>query len=85
MSSPFDFSAEAAATDQELALVMAALRGKSFDEIRLLLPPTTDQQKLRELVAIVNGTAGGNNQVASFRSTLGKLGAEATRLLKAFV
>ncbi len=85
MSADFDFSAEAAATNAELSLLMASLKGKTFDELKSILPPATDRQKIQELIAVVNGAAGGNDRVASFRSVLGKLGTTAVTMLKAAI
>jgi hypothetical protein len=83
VSNPFDFSAEAAATDQELRFLLEALKGKSFEELKAILPPETDREHLRELIAIVNQAAGANDRVASLRSQLGKMGGAAVTLLKA--
>ena len=83
MPDDFDFSAEAAATNAELSLLMANLKGKTFEELKGMLPPTTDRQKIQDLIAAVNGAAGGNDRIASFRSALGKLGTTAVTMLKA--
>ena len=81
--SPFDFSAEALATDNELSLLMEALKGKSFDELKAILPPTTNREHIKQLVATVNQAAGANDRMASLRSNLAKLGSTAVNMLKA--
>lgn len=77
----FDFSREAALTNQELAEEMAKLTPLTAAQIQKLLPTRVEKQQLATLIEIVNSAASQNNKIASLRKNLGQLGGVAMKIL----
>jgi hypothetical protein len=85
MANGFDFSAEAAMTNEELAGQLATVTALSAAEIERLLPTKADKKALAELIDIVNGAASQNDKVARLRQRFGDLGGVVVKLLKTVV
>lgn len=80
---PFDFSAEAAATDQELASRLAALQALSPEQVNKLLPDPGDQKQIEALIASVNAATSQNAKVTAMRQSLVSAGGALGKLFGA--
>lgn len=79
----FDFSKEAAATNDELSAEIQSLGPLSAEDVAKLFPTPQDQAALQQLLSIVNSAASQNSKVAQLQSNVQKLGGVALTLIKA--
>jgi hypothetical protein len=77
----FDFSEEAALTNQQLAEEIAKLTPLTAEEVNKLLPTKADKQKLQQLITIVGGATSENKKIASLTQNIGELGGVVVRVL----
>jgi hypothetical protein len=81
----FDFSEEAALTNDELARELATHSALSAAEIARLLPRKADKERLGQLIEIVNSSAAQNRKIATLRRNFGELGGVVLKLLRTVV
>ncbi len=82
-SNPFESDAKDAAqeTDKELAGAEARLATVTWDGLKKMLPNPVDQQKLSELMKIVQAATDHNQKVASLIANIGTLGGIVVKVL----
>ncbi len=66
----FDFSDEAKQTDKELEGDIQKLQGLSDQKIKELLPNRVDQDKLKEIIQVVNAATSENEKKAALMKQL---------------